>query len=122
MNPYIKSYKAGAAVPKHRIIKHGAADGEVILGAAATDGIFGVSVEIDADAGERVDVAVSGPMLIEYGGAVTRGDLLTSDAVGRAVTAAPGAGANNRIIGVADVSGVLNDIVDVFIVPGSLQG
>ncbi|EHN77499.1 hypothetical protein SMCF_2974, partial [Streptomyces coelicoflavus ZG0656] len=46
---------------------------------------------------------------VEYGGPVTRGARLTSDAEGRAVAAAPAAGQTVEIIGRAMVSGVLGD-------------
>ena len=62
-----------------------------------------------AAAGTVCDVHVTGPAPIEYGGPVTRGARLTSDAQGRAVVAAPAAGQTVEIIGRALVSGVLGD-------------
>lgn len=119
----IKNYTAGAAIAARRIVKHGGADGAVIQGAAATDALIGVCVQpAGAALNERVDVAHEGIADVEYGGTVTRGGLLTSDATGRAVAAAPGAGVNNRIIGVAVVSGAISDIGQVLIALGSLQG
>ena len=41
---------------------------------------------------------------------------------GQGVTAAPGAGTNNRIVGWAVISGVIGDIIPVMIGPGSVQG
>lgn len=118
----IKNFKAEAAIAKYRIVKHGAADDQVLQGALATDSLIGVSTDIDAAINERCDVILSGQADVEYGGAVTRGALLTADASGRAVAAAPAAGANNRTIGVAMVSGVLGDIGSVSLSPGSVQG
>lgn len=116
MNPGLtKNYDAEAVVAAHRIVKFGAADNGVVQGAAATDLLIGVS-DLGADAiGDRVDVYRSGLVDVEYGGNVTRGALLTSDANGRAIAATPGAGV--RTIGVAEVSGVLNDIGKVLIAP-----
>jgi len=123
MNPILtKSYKAGATVSPYRIVKFGADDEHVVHAAAATDAMFGVSAELGADAEERVDVHVAGIAEVEYGGALSAGDLVTSDANGKAVAAAPAAGTNNRVIGIARVSGVAGDIGSVFLYPGQIQG
>lgn len=120
----ITSHIAAAAIPKRRIVKFGAADNAVLLsaGAAATEFSIGVTTEVDAITGETVDVVRGGLADVEYGGTVTRGQPVTSDATGRAVAAAPGAGTNNRIIGFAEVSAVVGDIGAVSINPGFMQG
>ncbi len=43
-------------------------------------------------------------------------------ASGRAVTAAPAGGVNNRVIGIAMVSGVVGDIGQMIVSQGSVQG
>ncbi len=117
-----KTLIAGAAISKNRIVKFSTTD-TVIQGAAATDKLVGVADNLGADAtGDRLDVIMSGIALVEYGGTVALGDLLTSDASGRAVVAAPAAGSNNRIIGVAMDAGVSGDIGSVAIDLGSVQG
>lgn len=116
------TFDAGAAITKRRIVKPGSADYAVIQGAAATDFLLGVTTDVDADADDRVDVIVSGVAEVEYGGAVTRGALLTADADGKAVVAAPAAGVNNRVIGIAVISGVSGDIGSVLISPHQIQG
>lgn len=118
----VKNFVAEAAIGKYRIVKFGTADGQVVQGAAAADLLVGVSTDIAAAINERCDVIVDGQADVEYGGAVTRGALLTSDATGKAVAAAPAAGVNNRIIGIAMVSGVAGDIGSVLVSPGSVQG
>jgi ABC-type Fe3+ transport system substrate-binding protein len=120
----IKGYVAGAAMPKRRIAKFGAADGVLLLaaGAAATEFSIGVTTEVDTLTGEPVDLIRAGLADVEYGGTIVRGAPLTSDATGRAVTAAPAAGTNNRIIGFAEVSGVVGDIGTVYVNPGFMQG
>ena len=110
----LKAYSAGAAVAAHRIIKWGAADRAVIQAAAAADSAIGVSDRLSAASGERIDIVRAGIADVEYGDAVARGALLTSDADGKAVTAAAG----NRVIGVAEISGVAGDIGEVLISPG----
>jgi hypothetical protein len=120
----IKNYTAGGAINPYRIAKFGAADGEVLQAAAATDLLIGV-VAIPGSAaasGERVDVIRDGLADVEYGGTVTRGQKLTSDANGKAVVAAPAAGSNVQIIGIAEVSGVAGDIVPMQIQPSVMQG
>jgi hypothetical protein len=116
-NPMRRNYLAAAAIAAFRIVKHGSNDGEVIQGAAATDALMGVNDSVAPEAGERVDIVKSGMADVEYGGNVTRGAPLTSDSVGRAVTATV---AGNRIIGFAEVSGVSGDIGLVDIAPGTL--
>ena len=119
----IKSLTATTAITKRRCVKFGAADG---TGVPAVDGaafIVGVSSDIDTAVGERCSVLSIGCIAdVEYGGNVTRGDPLTSDASGRAVTAAPAGGANSFIIGYAEVSGVLGDIGSAYIIPQRVQG
>lgn len=118
-----KGYTAGANIPARTLVKWGAADGTVIPAVAATDFVIGVQSEIDVVTGERASVAMNGNIEdVIYGGNVTRGDPLVAAAGGKAVVAAPGAGANVRCIGYAEVSGVNNDIGSVIISPFTLQG
>jgi len=122
MNPLLtKNYVAEAAISPFRIVKLGAADGQVLQAAAATDALLGVT-DLAAAVNERVDVHTHGLVDVEYGGTIARGDALTADASGRAITAAPAAGVNNRIIGFAEVAGVVGDIGKVDIAKGQIQG
>jgi len=122
-NPTLtKSFVAEAAVTKRRIVKVGAADGQVLQAAAVGDAMFGVAADLDAATGERVDVHLAGLVEVELGGTVARGDPLTSDGTGRGVAAAPAAGVNNRIVGFAMVSGVVGDIGAALLAPGRIQG
>lgn len=119
----IKNYTAEAAIAGYRIVKFGAADGGVLVAAAASDKIVGVNDRLAAAAaGDRIDIIRSGIAEVEYGGAVAAGDLLISDASGRAIAAAAVAGTNTRTIGIAEVAGVVGDIGSVLLVPGSFQG
>lgn len=115
------AFEAGGAIPANRFVKFGSGDRKAVVAAAATDAVFGVS-DLAAATDERLDVGVAGVLPVTYGGTVARGDLLVSDSTGRAVTAAPAAGANVRIAGVAMVSGVVGDVGSVLFNPGSLQG
>lgn len=112
---FIKACYAGGAILPFRIVKHGAADGFAVQSAAAADASFGVSDSLGATAAnDPCDIIRKGIAEVIYGGTVTRGDPLTSDATGRAIKAATG----NRIIGFAEVSGVVNDRGSVDIQPG----
>lgn len=112
---FIKACYAASALAAFRIVKHGAADGVAALATAGTDASFGVTDSLGANgANDPVDIIRGGIAEVVYGDTVTRGDPLTADAQGRAIKAATG----NRIIGFAEVSGVVGDRGSVFIAPG----
>lgn len=118
----IKAFKAAGTIGRRLIVKMGTADDEVVVATASTDGLLGVSAEIDVATGERVDVVMSNIAEVIYGGTVTRLDWLTSDATGRAVAAVPSAGVNANVLGQAMVSGVVGDVGVVHIAKGRIQG
>lgn len=118
----VRNCKAEGVIAAFTLVKPGAADMGVLAAAAVSDKIIGVSTDIAAASGERCDVILDGVADVLYGGTVTRGDPLTSDASGRAVTAAPGAGTNNSIIGRALISGVVGDIGQCIVSIGIMQG
>ena len=119
----VKSYLAEGTIGPCRIVKPGANDYGVAIAAAATDKLIGVTLPlISVIAGDSVEVAHDDIADVVLGGTVTRGDLLTSDANGAAITATAAAGSNVRVIGIAVVSGVAGDIIPVLINPGSFQG
>jgi lipopolysaccharide export system protein LptA len=117
-----RTYLTGGAITKRRIVKWGSADHTVVQATAATDSLIGVAAELDAASGERIDVHLSGVVEVEFGGNVTRGAQITADTSGKAVAAAPAAGVNNGIIGIAMVSGVSGDIGTVLLAQSTLQG
>lgn len=110
---FTKTYEAEGAINGYRLVKFGAADGGVLQASAATDALIGVAKPLDEAyaSGDRLEVVRAGIAEVEYGGTVTRGDNLTSDANGKAITAAYG----EQIIGRAEVSGVSGDIGSVMI-------
>ena len=130
----IENFVAEATVSPYRIVKAGSTDDKVLQAAANTDALFGVSNNLGGDLGKRCDIITSGVADVEYGGAVTRGDFLTADANGEAISvtrhthtentaaaytqnATTQAGSGVRVIGVARVSGVAGDIGSVQIAP-----
>jgi len=118
----IKNLTAEGTIAPRRIVKPGANDYGVVQGAAATDSLIGVTGELGAASGDDVDVILTGIVDLEFGGAVTRGGEVTSDASGKGVAAAPGAGTNNRIIGIALVTAASGDIAPVLLAQGLKQG
>ena len=122
-NPILlKNFTAGAAINAYRICKFSAAE-TVTLAAAATDLLIGVNNDVAPALGERCDVVMLGIAFVEAGAAVSLGVMLTSDAVGRAITAAPGAGVNNRVIGLAlESAAAAGDVIRVLLEPGVMQG
>jgi hypothetical protein len=117
-----KTFVAEAAINPNRIVKFGSTDDFVVQGAAVGDALIGVIETVAPALGERCDVTTHGIAEVKLGGAVTRGDWITSDANGQGVSAAPAAGANNNVIGRALASGVNGDVVRVLIAPGRIQG
>jgi len=103
-----RSYKAEAAVEGFRIIKHGSADATTIKATAATDKLLGTADGLDKAVGEFVDLNDSAVGEVRLGGTVARGDALTADANGKAVVTTT---VGNRIIGFADASGVVDDVI-----------
>lgn len=129
MKGIVKSYTAGGAIGQYRIAKFGSGDKIVIQASATGDAQIGVCCQPGGAAnGERVDITRTGIEEVEYGGNVTRGDLLTSDAQGRAVAVTrhthaetgttTAAASNVRTIGTAEMSGALGDIGQVLLSPG----
>lgn len=131
----VKNYNAAAAVTVRRLVRFDATtpNPNVQHATAATDNIIGVS-DMAADSqpagtpnifavGNRVDVVLLGVTEVEAGAAFAAGTLLTADATGRAIVAAPAAGVNNRIAGVAlQPANAAGDIVQMYVNPMSLQG
>ena len=108
---------AGAAIAAYRLVEVKANDNEAHQAAADTAKLVGVNGRSAAASGDTVDVAVAGIAQVEAGAAVTRGDLVTADANGKAT---PTAAAGKRVVGVAMASAVAGDIFDVLLSPGSV--
>jgi len=118
-----KSVKCTAAVAAAFTIgKFGADDDTMSLATAATDMLAGVFQHATANAGDEVRVMLEGITKIRLGGTVVRGQPLTTDASGQAVAAAPAAGSNVRVIGLAMASGISGDIITMLISPSVMQG
>jgi hypothetical protein len=117
-----KTYNAEANIPPYTIVKFGANDFGVTPGAASTDTLVGVSTNLNVLSGNRVDIYHEDIAYVKLGGTVTRGNFVTSDVNGNGVAAAPGAGINAGVVGIARQSGVVGDVIEVLLGPGRIQG
>lgn len=115
INQLFRGRVAEAAVEAYRIVKPGATVGGVVKASAATDKIIGTSDELDHITGEMVDVAVGPVPFVRLGGTVAAGDMLTSDANGKAIATTT---AGNRYIGFAEAAGVVDDVIPYHRAPG----
>lgn len=105
----IKTCQAPDFIAPYRIVAHGVADKEVVQAASATAALMGTAMELGTEPNGRVDVALNGLPLVEFGGDVVRGDPLTSDANGKAIKATV---SGSRLVGFAWVSASAGDIVE----------
>lgn len=117
INSDFRGRVAEAAVEQYRIIKPGTAAMSCVKASAATDKLIGTSDELDHVAGEIVDGAVGPVPKVRLGGTVAAGDPLTSDANAKAIATTT---TGNRIIGFAEVGGVLDDVITYLRAPGVL--
>lgn len=110
---FIKAYRAEEIIPARTIVKFGTQDATAKIATAVTDGFIGVTGSVGATAvGDTVDVVKAGVVEVIYGGTVTRGDLITTNATGQAVKSSAN---GDKIIGIAETSGVQNDIGSVYL-------
>lgn len=107
---------AAAITEAFTIAKNGADDDAYIVATGATDNLVAIFQHTVTASGKVVRLMTHGFSSIAYGGTVTRGAPLTSDANGRAVVAVAG----QNIIGFATVSGVIADIGYCRLAPGIL--
>jgi hypothetical protein len=110
----IKTFMAPAAVEGHCIVTLAAGLFTVQSAGAVTDPLIGVTTRIGSQDNGRCDVIAAGFTEVKIGGAVTRGDSLTTDASGRAVTAA----GTDRVIGIALQDAVADDIAAIMLGQG----
>jgi hypothetical protein len=119
----IKNYIAESAIGQYRIGKFGSTDDMIVQANAASDSLIGVCCQPGGAAiGDRADMVLTGATEVEYGGSVARGDRLTTDASGRAVTASPSTGVINNIIGLAMESGIAGTIGSVLFAQSQIKG
>lgn len=115
------SFKAAAALGKHRIVKMSAGN-TVDKATAATDKLIGVTSDEAEAALEAIPVIVSGLAKVLFNDTVAVGGLVTADANGLGVPAvATTAGVNVVGILVGPAVAATGTIADVLIQPYQLQ-
>jgi hypothetical protein len=111
---FIRAYEASAAIAPYTIVRfsEAATTSRVAAASAAGQPIIGTTGKLGATAaGQMVDITLAGLGAVQLGGPVSAGDMLTSDANGKAiVTTTQG----NHVIGKAHQPGVAGDIIDYF--------
>lgn len=112
-----ESYVGEAAVAANLIVKYGSADGACALATAATDALIGAAEALDKATGEMVDVNVGDIGNVRLGGTVTRGAALTANGSSKAIATTT---TGNRVIGFAEQSGVVDDVIRYRVAPGVL--
>lgn len=118
----VKNYVTAGAIVAYRIVSFDASGDGIVAQADGTKPAIGVNERLAADAaGERIDVVRCGIAEVEYGDTVTAGQALAADAQGRAIPAAPAAGATAYVIGIAEVAGVAGDIGSLLIAPSVIK-
>ena len=118
----IKNFQADGDVGAYLLLKPGSDDNQVAVAAAATDALIGASTFVAAKDGAPCDAVLGGIADVYCGDDVAFGDPITSDADGKAVKAAPVAGANARLAGVALCAGAAGDLIQVLLSPSVMQG
>ena len=111
----IKTFKAPAAVVGYQIVTFAAGSNEVETADAVSDPLIGITTSVGSQDNGRCDVIVAGVSEVRIGGTVTRGDVLTTDASGRAVLATQ---VSDRVVGIALADAVGDDIAAVLIAQG----
>lgn len=117
-----KTLTAQGVIPKYTIAKAGSADGTCALATAATEALIGITPDVGANDGGRVDVTLLGIELCTAGGSFVAGDPLTANADGYAIKAVPGVGAVVEVVGYARESGEAGQIVPVLLQRGQMRG
>lgn len=113
----IPGVRAGAAITQYRAVKLTTADRKVVIATGITDKIIGICQDDPAADNDPADIACFGVAKWQYGGTITRGDLLGTDASGKADSIAAGTDTTVYVVGIALESGVLDDIRQVLMLP-----
>lgn len=114
----VLNFVANGVIEPNRVVKFDTAAQNVIRSALAADLHIGVYVGyLNSVVGDQIPVAVDGVCLAEAGAAITQGAMLSTDTVGRVVTAAT----TNRLIGKAlQAAAAAGDKIKIVIADHSL--
>lgn len=103
---YELPFTAEATVAPYTILKAGATEGGAVPASTSTDAFLGVSDNAPVAQGAAASAQVKGSALCQYGGAIAYGANVTSDANGHAVAA----GVGDKVLGIAQETGIAGDI------------
>jgi hypothetical protein len=111
----IKTYNAPAAIPGYSLITFAAGINNIETANAATDPLLGLTTSVGSQDNGRCDVIMAGVSEALMGDTVTKGQVLTTDASGRAI---PATADTDRVIGIALADAVVDDIAAILVAQG----
>jgi len=117
-----KTFTAEGTINPYRIVKVGAAEGGVLEATAETEALLGVIGNVTVLIGESVEVIMMGVAKVHIDGTPAIGSFITAATGGKGAAAAPAAGVNNNVIGRILKTAADEEVCDVFLCPGTLQG
>lgn len=117
-----KAFDASGVIPPYTFAAFGGSDGVVTV-ANATSNIVGITPEVGAADGQRVDVTMMGEEYVTAGAAFTAGSQLVPNATGQAIAAAPAHAVVEPTYAVAlESATAAGDVVRVVLRPGVVIG
>ncbi|MBL8909865.1 MAG: DUF2190 family protein [Archangium sp.] len=111
---------ASAAITRRRFVRFTAANFVATQVAAASEIADGVATESQATVGGALEVQTDGIALMEAGAAIAAGAEVTSDASGRAITAASGNVAHGKMVGPA--AGAAGEFIQIKLKTPNVRG
>jgi hypothetical protein len=93
----IKTFQTAETIEPRKVVTFGDGNRKAAKASAANQALIGVTNDIGSEKTGRVDVIMSGIVLVKAGAELTRGQRLTANANGDVVPA----GASDRIIGIS---------------------
>ncbi len=113
---FLSTNDLSAAANQYTIVKADVSNDEsIVLAAAATDPIVGILVNLPK-AGKAANVQWLGSCKVLAGGTITRGDKVTANSSGAAITTTS---SGNTVVGIALQSAVSGDLFEVLLTPGA---
>ena len=110
------SVQAGSAISIHRFVELNS-DGKFDHCDGAQGDAHGVSAEAASAEDDTFAMALlKGIMKVEAGAAITRGDIIATDTVGRAITHTSGAG-NMKLGQAMEAASAAGEVIEVLLLP-----
>jgi hypothetical protein len=108
----IKTFQTDAAIEPRKVVTFGAGDRKVVKASAVNQALIGVTNDIGSEKTGRVDIIMSGIVLVTAGADITRGQRLTVNVGGNVV---PSTEATDRILGISMESVDSGTVVSVML-------